>query len=584
MHELENKILADYDVSVPMRDGTILKAVVFRPEREGKWPVLLTRTPYGKEATISYGPSGSMLDIMKSVRNGYIVVIQDCRGRNLSGGGWDPFINLQMEKDDGYDTIEWASKLPYSSGKVGMFGASYVGFVQWMAMLNRNNALKTIIPSVIWDNIYESFIFRSGVLELGLFTSWVLNTQSEALIRTISEPKELEAALSQLWSDSVNLPNHFKDLPICDFHLFRNNHVSDTTLERLNRGYSDQSYLEEILLSDKYNNFDVPALIVAGWYDVFSQGQINNFVGMREKSVSKEAQKSRIIIGPWTHYNFTQYVGDLDFGIQASRDAIDIDGISLRWYDHYLRGEENGIEQDAPVKIFVMGENIWRDEMEWPLARTQYTKYYLHSGNRLGEDIPETENPDQYVYDPKKPAPTIGGCVMIPSCKDGPRDQREIEARDDVISFSTSFLHEDLEITGRIVMNLWASSSAKDTDFVARLVDVYPDGYACLIADGIIRGRFREYSKNKTEGLLEPGLVYLFEIDMWSTSNLFKAGHKIRVDITSSSFPRWDRNPNTGNAFGVDTVEDFIQSSQLVFHQSEFPSYIKLPIIPRKKP
>jgi len=377
------------------------------------------------------------------------------------------------------------------------------------------------------------------------------------------------------------LPNRIKDLPLRNFSVFLDNHISDATMEVLRRGYTDQSYLNEILFSDKFTDFDVPALIVTGWYDVFSQGQINNFIGMRERSRGTEAKHSRLIIGPWTHYNFTQIVGDLDFGIQGSRDAIDLDGMNLQWYDHFIKGQENSVDQEAPVKLFIMGENIWRDEQEWPLARTIYTNFYLHGNGRLGEDIPAAEKPDVYVYDPDNPVPTKGGCIMIAACQDGPRNHCEIEERDDVLSFTSPVLEKDVEVTGQIIMNLWASSSAVDTDFVARLVDVYPDGYACLIADGIIRARYREFSITHRETLLEPMKPYLFEIDLWATSNLFKGGHRIRIDLTSSCFPRWDRNPNTGNVFGVDTADNFIKAKQIIFHDNEHPSHLILPIIPR---
>ena len=324
------------------------------------------------------------------------------------------------------------------------------------------------------------------------------------------------------------------------------------------------------------------------------QDTIDNYKFLREQGSTREARQSKLLIGPWAHGVFTNPIGEMNFGFGSSAAYIDLQvdltSLQVRWFDHWLKGIDTGMLDEAPIKLFVMGTNIWRDEQEWPLARAVETRYYLHSNGQantlhgngyLITDLPENEEPseDYNDYDAANPVITRGGALLMsPEYRPGPFDQRPTENREDVLVYTTGELKEDLEVTGQIKVHLWAISSAPDTDFVARLVDVHPDGYAQNLTDGIIRARYRNTELGEGASLIEPGRAYEYEIDLWATSNVFRAGHRIRLDVTSSNFPRWDRNPNTGHEFGADT--ELAVAHQTILHDSEHPSYLVLPIVP----
>lgn len=520
-----------------------------------------------------------------------MVIVQDTRGRFASEGKWELISTSKQEASDTFETIQWASTLPYSNGKVGMFGESYSAFVQWAGMLKIPRVLKAATPSFSWSDPFDGFMYRGGALELGFLSYWQLGMYLDTLSRRYADEQERADALAQLVSDIDQLKTEMKTLPLKQFAPFARNKVAPFILEHVERGM-DQDYVDALSLKGKYDKFTVPALNVAGWYDIFLQGTIENFLKMRNKGGSPEARQSKLVIGPWMHLDHSHQAGEIHFGLAANYAVADMVGLQLRWFDHFVKGKDTGIINEAPVKIFVMGENVWRDEYEWPLARTNYTSYYLHSqghANTLHGDgvlstiMPDQEPADHYTYDPLNPVITKGGAIMMPpDFSSGAFDQREIESRNDVLVYTTPVLENDVEVTGPVKVKLWASSSAVDTDFVARLVDVHPDGYAQNLTDGIIRARYRNAAKGEAPSLIEPGKAYLYEIDLWSTSNVFKKGHRIRLDITSSNFPRWDRNPNTGRQFGEDRAKDVVIARQTVFHDAEHPSCIILPIIPRR--
>jgi hypothetical protein len=586
-YPLENQMIAEFNVPVEMRDGIVLRANIYRPNQEGKWPVLLHRHPYNKDTPpISFG----LYDISRAVRQGYVVIVQDTRGRFASEGKWELISTSEQEASDTFETIQWASTLPYSNGEVGMFGESYSAFVQWAGMLQNPRELKAATPSFSWSDSLDGLMYRGGALELGFLSYWQLGMYLDTLSRLYSDEQERAIALAQLISDIDQLKTEIKALPLKNFAPFARNKVAPSILEHFERGM-DQDYVDALSLKGKYDKFTVPTLNIAGWYDIFLQGTIENFLQMRNKGGSPEARQSKLVIGPWMHLDHSHQAGEINFGLAANSAVVDLVGLQLRWFDHFLKGKDTGIINEAPVKLFVMGENVWRDEYEWPLARTIFTPYYLHSqghANTLQGDgvlstiIPDQEPADHYTYDPLNPVITKGGSIMMPpDFSSGAFDQREIESRDDVLVYTTPVLEDDVEVTGPIKVKLWASSSAVDTDFVARLVDVHPDGYAQNLTDGIIRARYRNAAKGEAPSLIEPGKAYLYEIDLWSTSNLFKKGHRIRLDITSSNFPRWDRNPNSGRNFGEDQANDVVIARQTIFHDAEHPSSIILPIIPR---
>jgi hypothetical protein len=343
-------------------------------------------------------------------------------------------------------------------------------------------------------------------------------------------------------------------------------------------------YWDRLRVDNQIERIQAPALMVGGWYDYYLELMFEDFNRMRSAAGSDEARQSRIIIGPWTHESVSQFE-DVDFGRDA--DFLKQIGVILTWYDYWLRGERNGVLDSGPITLFVMGRNEWRTETEWPLARTQYVKRYLRSGGNaktadgdgfLALEPPADEPPDHFIYDPDNPVPSIGGTSIYGSARPGPRDQRKIEERADVLVYSTPPLQQETEITGPVTLVLYASSSARDTDFSAKLVDVYPDGRAINLRSGMVRARYRESFDEPS--FLEPGTAYRFEIPIGATSNVFKKGHRIRVEISSSHFPEFGRNLNNGG--DIATSSEIVKAEQTIYHDEERPSYILLPLIPEK--
>src|SRR5215469_2882068 len=590
--QIDQKITVDFDVPASMRDGTILRANIYRPAGEGLWPVLLTRLPYGKDFPLGT----SMMDPAQVARRGYVVIVQDTRGRFTSEGEWTPFINESL---DGVDTIEWAARLPHSNGKVGMYGASYFGFTQWSAAVHQPPALKAMVPFETWNDPLNGVIFRGGALELGIAGSWQLRMGLDVLMRRHrGDPQALGRAIYLLAKEIDALGKEgYWSLPLREFEPLKGQNVAPFFFESFSRPMDrNHELIGPMHIVGKHEDVTVPSLNVGGWYDIFLQDTINNFITMREQGSTPEVRQSKLLIGPWSHGNTMNTVGEINFGFGSSGAFIDlqIDFVSMqvRWFDHWLKGIDTGMLNEAPIKLFVMGTNVWRDEQEWPLARAIETRYYLHSNRRantlhgdgyLTTDIPEVDEPssDHYVYDPASPVMTRGGALLMsPEYPAGPYDQRPTESREDVLVYTSGELKDDVEVTGPIKVYLWAISSAPDTDFVARLVDVYPDGYAQNLTDGIIRARYRNFDHGEAPSLIEPGKAYEYEIDLWATSNVFKAGHRMRLDVTSSSFPRWDRNPNTGHDFG--SSAELAVAHQTILHDREHPSYVVLPIVPKE--
>lgn len=589
--QMGQEIVVDFDVPAKMRDGTTLRANIYRPAGEGKWPVLLTRLPYGKDL-----PGGtSILDPAQVARRGYVVVVQDTRGRSVSEGEWVPFVNEAL---DGYDTVEWAAQLPHSNGSVGMYGISYFGFTQWATAVLQPSALKALIPAQTWNDPFNGVTFRGGALELGSAGSWQLMMGIDVLMRRHrNDPQALGRAIYLLAKETDALGKQgYWSLPLREFGPLQRHNVAPHFFENFDSPMDlEHELVKPLAIFQQQEQVTVPALNVGGWYDIFLQDTITNFKVLRENGSTPEARQSKLIIGPWTHGGFSNPVGELNFGFGSSAAFIDlqIDFVSLqvRWFDHWLKGLNTGMLQEAPIKLFVMGANVWRDEQEWPLARAVDTRYYLHSNDRanslhgngyLTTGMPDSHEPasDHYEYDPANPVITRGGALLMsPEYAPGPYDQHATESRQDVLVYTSGELKEDLEVTGPVTVHLWAISSAPDTDFVARLVDVHPDGYAQNLTDGIIRARYRNFQRGeKLPSLIEPGKAYEYEIDLWATSNVFKAGHRVRLDVTSSNFPRWDRNPNTGHDFGADAEMEVAR--QTILHDPEHASYVVLPVVP----
>jgi putative CocE/NonD family hydrolase len=581
---LPQQVIAEFNVPAMMSDGTILRANIYHPAGAGPWPVLLTRLPYGKDIF-------SVFDPTQFARQGYVVVVQDVRGRFMSEGEWDP---MRYEGQDGAETVAWAAALPYSNGAVGMFGPSYLGFTQWAAAVRQPPALKVIAPMVTWNDPCNGVSFRGGAMELGASASWQLNMGANVLMRRHAgeaDPRPLGRDI-YLWAQQVDhlSGEGYWSLPLNEFAPLKQNDVAPAFFEIVEHAM-DRTAFEPMTILGKHELVQVPTLNIGGWYDIFLEDTLNNFLWMRERGSTPEARQSKLLIGPWGH-TMTGSVGEMHFGIGSTVGLIDLRtdllSIHARWFNHFLKGNDTGMLNEAPIKLFVMGANIWRDEYEWPLARAVETRYYLHSAGHantlhgdgeLQTETPAVASPDHYSYDPANPVRTRGGALLMsPAFPNGVQDQRVTEEREDVLVYTSPVLAQDIEVTGPISVHLWAVSSAPDTDFVARLVDVHPDGYAQNLTDGVIRARYRDFARGEEPSLIEPGKPYAYLIDLWATSNLFQRGHRIRLDITSSNFPRWDRNPNTGHAFGIDA--ELVVAQQTILHDAEHPSYVVLPIVP----
>lgn len=559
------KVRIQKNVAVKMRDGVNLVADVYRPDSEGKFPVLLERTPYNRA-----GESGMANELAS---HGYVVVLQDTRGRYESGGEFYPF---RDESFDGYDTVEWAANLQQSNGKVGMFGGSYVGATQMLAAMAKPPHLVAIFPYVTASEYYEGWTYQSGALMQWFTSSWTAGLAVDTQRRkteSLLAPKEWVLQLPVENFPILNQP------PTRDLAAYFRDWVQHDR---------DDSYWQRWRVSDHYSEMNVIGLHAGGWHDLFLKGSIKNYEGLHKSAPNPQIRSAQhLLIGPWAHAGTSPEgkIGDVVFGKDA---VLDMTGTALKWFDYTLKGVQNEYATGAPVKLFIMGDNVWRDEQEFPLARTQYTKYYLHSrtaangptsDGELSTSKPAAERREEFDYDPHNPVPTIGGRLCCgQAIPPGPFDQHANESRGDVLIFSTPPLQKDLEVTGYVSVELYAASSAVDTDFTALLVDVDQNGYARFLTDGIVRARFRDSTTEAKP--IEPGKVYKYRIDLWATANVFKAGHRVRVYISSSNFPRFNRNLNTGedilNAVRMVTVH------QTIFHDAGHSSAIILPVIPGK--
>lgn len=563
-------------VAVTMRDGVKLRADIYRPNADGKFPTLLQRTPYNKDNEVDFG--------LKAAAHGYVVIVEDVRGRYSSEGEWYTFKN---EPNDGYDTIEWAATLPYSNGKVGMFGGSYVGATQMLAAIAHPPHLAGICPVVTASNYHENWTYQGGAFEQWFDESWTSGLAQDTFIRNVMHHTN---ATTGMWK-----------LPVIDYPLFNLTGKTDSTsalapyfLDWLSHPSYDD-YWKSISIEEHFGEITVPILHVAAWYDLFLGGSLRNYEGIKQHGGTDAARKGQqLVVTIGGHAGSGRKIGDVDFGPAAMQNGED--DIILPWYDFLFKGVQNEFASGKPVKIFVMGANQWREEEDWPLARAHSTRYFLHSGGKanslrgngsLSTSAPGKETADQYVYDPGNPVPTVGGplCCDSDHWAPGPRDQRTAEAREDVLVYSTPAMPEDLEVTGPITLDLHAKSSAVDTDFTAKLVDVWPNGFAQNLTEGILRARYRE--SRETPSLINPGEVYKYTIDVWATSNVFKKGHILRLEISSSNFPRFDRNLNTGTLRYIKSsdssaAEQFVSATNVILHDAEHPSALVLPIVPAR--
>jgi uncharacterized protein len=552
-----HRVRVQYNVMVPMRDGVRLSTDIYRPDEEGRFPVVLTRDPYSSGVDFGMPEQGQFW-----ASHGYVFLHQDVRGRFDSEGSWYPFVSEGL---DGADACAWAARQPWSSGKIATNGVSYLAYDQWQLAAQGCPDLVTIMPTFSPLALYRD-IHPGGAFELTRI-AWA----------TLMAGRTMQA-FKYDWGTSLA---HLPLLTMARTMGHRSTWWRDLVLHP-----SDDGYWQPLDMKARLPDLDLPVEAIGGWFDTFLSSTLAAYAGMTRAGAAHRADQ-RMIIGPWIHGGHRQHlVGEMDFGASAS---MRLDSLELTWTDAWLRGESNGVGDQAPIELFVMGRNQWQNEREWPPAGSKPARFYLHSGGSansavgdgsLSSTAPADEPSDRFEYDPLKPVPTLGGSLpgANPDLHSGMYDQQEIERRPDVLVYSTPPLATDVEAIGPVEVVLYAATDAKDTDFTAKLVDVHPDGRAFNLVDGIVRARYR--SSVRQPSWVEPGAVVEYRIDLVATANVFLRGHRIRVEISSSNFPRFSRNLNTGEPLA--TGERVVTAKQTVFHDRRHASYLGLTVVPAK--
>jgi uncharacterized protein len=569
-------ITAARNVPIQARDGTVLRADIYRTAAADSQPVLLIRNPYGE-------PMVRTAPVLPAIEAGFAVVVQHCRGTGLSDG---EFITFENEAADGADTIEWCAAQPWCDGTVAMYGPSYLGMAQFAAACAAPvpglAALRGLAPVVTPADYHWGLAYRQGAFQLGQALAWHLLKSAQALAYNASAGVDVDwSELLGLMADPAAAYAHLplRDMPavsgiLPSWHAWLDHEERD-------------AYWDALSYRDTRDRVAAPALHTGGWFDLFLGGTLGNFTTLSKYAATDRARRGqRLIVGPWSHADRSGTCGELHFGAAAADVAAGLERTVIEFLRWAVR-PDGAAEPDGPrVRLFVMGDNVWRDEDDWPLERTEWAHWYLHADGSLAPSAPgEFDPPAHYVHDPADPIPTVGGANLLAggaggvTWQPGPRDQRDVEARPDVLCFTSSVLPADLEVTGPVSVTLHAATSAADTDFTAKLVDVWPDGRALSVADGIVRARYR--SGDGVARPAAPGRVCRYTIDLMATSQVFKAGHRLRVDVASSNFPCYDRNPGNGAPAATATPADFTVAEQTVFLDAGRPSYITLPVIPR---
>jgi len=563
-------VTLDKGVNIPVRDGTLLVGDVYRPSRAGRYPALLLRTPYDRRTaqTVMYAhPSWY-------AAHGYVVVVQDTRGRWASEGDFDPVVS---EAYDGADTIEWMASQSWSNGRIGMYGFSYPGMVQLLAASRRPEGLRTIVPAFAPSQMREGWLFNGGALALAFALGWSIELGRDLArrLRPEFEPQFL-AALAE--------PNaYYRFRPLRDQPLFRGSRLGAFYFDWLEHEF-DGAYWSPRQVEDLYGDIDMPALHIGGWYDAFIDGTIRNFAGLSHHAGSQDASaRQRLIVGPWHHIPGLTSLSPTDFGPEASPS---IDHEQLRWFDLWLR--DDGIGTQEAARVFAMGANQWMGFPAWPPPAPELRRFFLrsagHANSRSGdgwlsEESPGAEPPDVFVYDPASPVPSLGGhsCCFPNIAPMGPMDQAPVEVLSGVLVFTSKPLDNDLLAAGPITARVYAATDVRDTDWIVRVCDVREDGHSTNVQEGVIRSRHS--GPSEAPHLLVAGETRAYDIFVGSTCYLFRRGHRIRVHITSSSYPAWEPNTNTGHPLGVDSIGDVLVGTQTVWHDASAPSAITLSVI-----
>jgi hypothetical protein len=575
-------VLVERDVKVAMRDGARLATDVYRPRGDGPWPVLVERTPYGK--SFAWFTAGLIVNPLVAVERGYAVVVQDTRGRNGSQGPFEPFVH---EADDGYDTVEWAAEQPWSNGAVGVFGSSYLGVTALQATLAAPPHLKAAVTYLTGANYHDGWTYSGGAFELSFNLWWTSFLAWDTVARARMRPKEREATLAALVEVASDWETAARHLPLADLPAFGK--VAPYWREWLEHPSYD-AFWKRIDQTAKAGRLKVPLLQVAGWFDNFARGALDLHAALQAVR-GKPKTRSRLVIGPWDHEAYLSVrptsAGGREFGPAAVGGVTMMSDLVLDWFDEWLGGgDPSTASEAAPVRYFVMGENRWAGALTWP-PKHRPTAWYLRSAgaanSRLGDgalslDKPGPDPADSFLYDPADPVPSVGGRTLAPVFGPGGiQDQSDVELRDDVLVYTSPMLTGPVSIAGPVTAVLHVSSSAVDTDVTAKLVDVEPDGFCANVAEGIIRTRYRDGADH--EVLLTPGEAVEVTVDLWHVAHTFLPGHAIRLEVSSSSFPRWDRNLNCATSPGRAGPEELQAAVQQVLHDPAHPSRLVLPVV-----
>lgn len=564
-------VVAESNLECEARDGVLLRADVYHPQDGGKYPVLLCRTPYNK-LTPRY-----VSDARAMAARGYTVVVQDHRGRYASDGEYAWMFRDWTEThdaEDGYDSVEWAAKLPWSDGRVGTWGHSNASWAIWLMFSTQPPSLTAGLSSGMCENLLD---LNFGIFETGRRLEWTHMMGADMRLKAGDKDGPLTPAeANRRWAE-VERGKYIWWLPLGDIpgQLF-------STLNEQLQTYHRAQNVEFMRFGEFHSKVNVPTLQITGWWDRLI-GTVDNFEGLTKRGAEELRDQHRLIIGPWGHdpTDFSRKIGPVDYGPEADRKYH---SMITRWYDYQFKGYANGIEEEDPIQMFVLGENVWRGEKEWPLARTQFTPFFLHSegsantvfGNgSLSIETPSSSEAesDEYDYDPRDPVMSL----MRADSQAAPVDQSPHDQRQDVLFYETPVLEEELELTGPVRLKLWAKTDGPDTDWAARLAIVFEDGLAMNLTYGIMRAQYREGYENPK--LLEPGETYEYDVKLNPVGVLLKPGQKLRLYVASSDFPNFDRNHNTGTPYWED--EELRVAHQTVFHSADKPSHLILPVIPR---
>ncbi|AMN46184.1 hypothetical protein ACG33_03500 [Steroidobacter denitrificans] len=579
---MTTNILIERDVMVEMRDGVRVATDVYRPDDGKRHPVLVNGHVYNNDQFLVVHEL--IFSPLIAAQRGYAVVVQEVRGRAGSEGTWRPYTQI---REDAYDTVEWAAAQPWSNGDVGLYGACALGTMAVQGAVAAPPHLKAVFAYETAIDYLSGWTYSNGALELGFQMSWIWTALATDTIRRMGlAPAAEQEMLNKLATASRDMNGSASFLPLIDFPPFQNG-AAPYWREWLSHPSYDEFWQEADAVA-RAGNVNVPVLHMTSWYDTCLRGHLDMAKALAERSDPSVRDKHRLILGPWDHsayYNKRPTcAGQRDFGADVFTGPELLGGLALGWFDHWLRGQPLKVLPENGVRYYQMGENVWKEAPSWPPAHTP-VRYYLHSAghanSRMGDGTLDTrpadaEPRDSYVYDPLDPVPTCGGRSMV-GVPTGVEDQAEVEKRQDVLVYTTPRLAEALAIAGPITVTLHASSSAEDTDFTAKLVDVEPSGYCANIAEGIVRARYRN-SREHAE-FLEPGKITEFTIDLWDVAHTFQANHCIRLEISSSNFPRFDRNLNSKVTPALGSAADAQKAVQQIFHDTRYPSCLTLPVV-----